>query len=483
MAPHENWIFYSVYVKLYLDMRNRIILLSLAFAIWLGLKAIDDIVDGPQFLILLALAVLIMGSHTTWLMLAQGRWHRRNRRLKQQLALDGELARPYCPVNYDEPQWDPWVDIFIAAKNEQRVIEQTVRNFFKLEYDKFYLWVIDDASTDDMPVILDRLKNEFPRLRVVRRPAGSYPGKSAALNDALPLAKGEVIAVFDADAYVKPDFFSQILPVLQPENIGAVQAQKRIYDHQKGFLVKCQGSEYALDTYFQMGRDLIGGAVELRGNGELIKRAALIDVGGWNNKSITDDLDLSARLLINNWDIRICPQAQVWEEGVPTLNGLLRQRRRWAEGSIQRYLDYIFPLNSPRRLSIIERIDTFAFTIYFIVPALVCLEVSSELGCLAVGQPTHGKLFGVLTLALYLISQMHFCIAIRMYRRYTIWQSIIHGFEVSTYAYAHWIPVVAISFIRILMGKSSTWHRTEHGQCLMPEGQQQQPVASGSFSR
>ena len=61
------------------------------------------------------------------------------------------------------------------------------------------------------------------------------------------------------------------------------------------------------------------------------------------------------RLLINHWDIRFVPDAHVFEEAVPTLKGLLRQRRRWAEGSIRRYLDYIFPLNSPTRLSFVER--------------------------------------------------------------------------------------------------------------------------------
>ena len=73
------------------------------------------------------------------------------------------------------------------------------------------------------------------------------------------------------------------------------------------------------------------------------------------------------------------------------VKALLRQRRRWAEGSIQRYLDYIFPLNSPTRLSFVERLDTFAFTVYFIVPALIVLEVTSELICLSMGVPTYPK--------------------------------------------------------------------------------------------
>lgn len=446
----------------YSRMRNRVILLTITLAIWAAFSIVDDVLSGPQFLILLAGAVGIMIVHSAWLMAAQGRWHRKAQRARMLSTTQGERA--FCPVVHDEPRWEPWVDIFIAAKNERRVIEQTVRSFFKLNYKKFDVWVIDDASTDDMPEILARLQEEFPRLHVLQRSSSSFPGKSAALNDALPLSQGEVIAVFDADAYVDPEFLNLTLPVLQPEGIGAVQAQKRIFEHQTGFLCNCQASEYALDTYFQMGRDIIGGAVELRGNGELMKREALVDVGGWNNKSITDDLDLSMRLLINNWDVRFCPNAHVWEEGVTTLKALLRQRRRWAEGSIQRYLDYIFPLNSPTRLSLVERVDTFAFTVYFIVPALIFLEVVSELMSLASGMPTHGKFFGLLTLAVYSISLMNFCIAIRIYRRFSIPHAFVHSFEVSTYVYAHWVPVILQSFVKIIMGKSSTWHPTEKGR-------------------
>ena len=150
-----------------------------------------------------------------------------------------------------------------------------------------------------------------------------------------------------------------------------------------------------MDTYFQMGRDLIGGAVELRGNGQLIKRAAVIDVGGWNNQAITDDLDLSMRLLINHWNIRFCPDASVFEEGVTSIKALIRQRKRWAEGSIRRYLDYIFPLNSPTRLSLVERFDTLAFTVFFLLCQCWCfLKLVSELIHFCVGEvPLHGTFF------------------------------------------------------------------------------------------
>jgi 1,2-diacylglycerol 3-beta-glucosyltransferase len=433
-------------------MRNRLLLAGLTIAAWLALKVIDYAVPWPAILFLLGVTLVIMILHSSWLYLAQFKWRRHQAKNK-------DCVEEVCELD----NWEPSVDIFIAAKNESRVIENTVRNFFKLDYSKFDVWVIDDCSDDSMPEILQRLRGEFDRLHVVTRTAGSRPGKSAALNEALPLARGEVVAVFDADAYVAPDFLRKILPVLDGDRIGAVQAQKRIFEHQKGFLPDCQASEYAVDTYFQMGRDLIGGAVELRGNGELIKREALIDVGGWNNLSITDDLDLSMRLLVAKWDIRFCPNAPVFEEAVPTIKGLLRQRRRWAEGSIRRYLDYIFPLNSPTRLSLVDRLDTLAFFSYFAVPALMCLEIMSETVALATGGQTHGRMLILIAMVVLAISLINFFIAIRLYRNKTLWQAIVHTLEVNVYVFAHWMPVVMYSFLRILSGRgASKWHRTEH---------------------
>lgn len=436
-------------------MRNRILLIALTIAVWLGLKLIDYLVTGPTVLVIMGAVLTGMIIHSLWLLTAQKLSVKRASRLK---------ALADAGASQAESDWCPSVDIFVPAKDEARVIESCVRNLFKLDYRKFHVWIIDDGSTDGMPAILDALKKEYPRLRVFRRQPGSRPGKSAALNDVLPLSKAEVIAVFDADAYVAPDFLRVMLPLLAAEGVAAVQAQKRIYEHQKGWLVDFQASEYALDTYFQMGRDSIGGAVELRGNGELIKRNALIDVGGWNNKAITDDLDLTMRFLIRHWDVRFCPQAWVWEEGVTNLKALIRQRRRWAEGSIRRYLDYIFPLNSPGRLSLVERVDTLAFATFFVVPALVFMEAVSDLTRFATGGPTQSSALLLVMVAVLLVSQFNLLMAIKHYRKpMPLLDMLVHSTEVNFYVFGHWLPCIFISFCQILFRpQASTWHRTEH---------------------
>lgn len=427
-------------------MRNRLLLIGLTLASVSLLLLIDHILPWNAICVLLSLILVSMTFHTFWLMHAQ---HSDKRKVK--------LSK--------ESNWRPSVDILIPAKNESRVIEKTVRQFMELDYPEFKVWVIDDASDDKTPEILERLKNELPNFDYIRRPAGSYPGKSAGLNDALPHCRAEVIAVFDADAYVAPDFLNRILPVLEPDGVGAVQAQKRIYENQKGsFLPSCQSSEYALDTYFQVGRDLIGGAVELRGNGELIKREALIDVGGWNNKAITDDLDLTMRLMLSKWAVAFSADAHVFEEAVTTWKGLIRQRRRWAEGSIRRYLDYIFPLNSPSRLSLVERLDILAFLSEFAIPGFLLLEVVIESVDFMIGEPIYPKFLIMVAALTYIISLVNFFISIRTYRKeLSYWEAFIHTFEVNSYVYAHWVPCIVISFIHIAFRRqASTWHRTEH---------------------
>ncbi len=436
-------------------MANRIVLVSLILIVWYVLRTCDLISSGTRIFFLLGFFLILMATHTLWLLIAQ-----RIELRKQKLFLLN-----HEPINEtNKAAWHPAIDILISVKNESSVISKTVENFLNLNYLNYNLWVIDDCSTDNTLAILKELAKSRPHLKIVERETGSYPGKSAALNDALAKCNAEVVAVFDADASVDKDFFYGVLPYLETDKVGAVQVQKKIYRHQTSWLAQCQASEYALDTYFQMGRDLISGVVELRGNGQIIKRSALIDVGGWNDKSITDDLDLSMRFLINNWDIVFCPDPYVLEEAVTNLPGLIRQRTRWAEGSIRRYLDYIFPLNSISRLSLIERIDLLAFTVFFIVPALIGLELFLEIFRFYTGVPTHGMLLLIMAAIVLVIAQFNIVIAMQFYQpELSLFTAIWRSFVVNAYIFAHWVPCIVKAITKILFGKkSSKWHPTKH---------------------
>ncbi|MEH2055364.1 MAG: glycosyltransferase family 2 protein [Nostoc sp.] len=236
----------------------------------------------------------------------------------------------------------PFVSVLVAAKNEEAVIAKLVKNLCNLEYPggQYEVWIIDDHSSDSTPLLLAELEQKHDQLKVLRRSAQASGGKSGALNQVLPLTKGDIIAVFDADAQVTPDLLQQVIPLFQREKVGAVQVRKAIANAKENFWTKGQMAEMALDTWFQQQRSALGGIGELRGNGQFVRRSALESCGGWNEETITDDLDLTIRLHLDKWDIECVFHPAVQEEGVTSAIALWHQRNRWAEGGYQRYLDY-----------------------------------------------------------------------------------------------------------------------------------------------
>jgi 1,2-diacylglycerol 3-beta-glucosyltransferase len=246
------------------------------------------------------------------------------------------------PPSFILPQTYPFISLAIAAKNEAAVITNLVESLCSLDYphDRYEVWAIDDNSSDLTPEILDKLAQQYPQLQVLHRSKDDTGGKSGALNQVLSLMQGEIIGVFDADAQVTPDFLYQVLAYFQSETVGALQLRKAIVNSETNFLTRGQRAEMALDAYLQQQRINGGGIGELRGNGQFVRRTALAACDGWNEQTITDDLDLTLRLHLTGWDIALMPYPPVGEEGVTTLKALWHQRNRWAEGGFQRYLDY-----------------------------------------------------------------------------------------------------------------------------------------------
>ena len=210
------------------------------------------------------------------------------------------LARPrqQAEVSDEALATAPFISLLVAAKNEEAVIGNLVKILCNQDYpnDKYEVWVIDDDSTDNTPRILSQLEQEYDCLRVLHRQTGATGGKSGALNQVLPLTQGDILAVFDADARVTPDLLKQVLPLFAEKKVGAVQVRKAIANASENFWTLGQQAEMALDAYVQQQRLAVGGLGELRGNGQFVRRAALQRCGGWNEETITDDLDLTFRL-------------------------------------------------------------------------------------------------------------------------------------------------------------------------------------------
>ncbi|MGL5835285.1 MAG: glycosyltransferase family 2 protein, partial [Waterburya sp.] len=166
-----------------------------------------------------------------------------------------------------------------------------------------------------------------------------------------------------------PDLLRRVVPLFDNPQMGAVQVRKAIANPEENFWTKGQAAEMALDSYVQQQRIAVGGIGELRGNGQFVSRKALHSCGGWNEETITDDLDLTVRLHLDNWKIGFLLTPPVLEEGVTKASSLWHQRNRWAEGGYQRYLDYWrYIFRTPMGFG--KRIDLLCWMLLqYIVPA------------------------------------------------------------------------------------------------------------------
>ena len=373
-------------------------------------------------------------------------------------------------VNED---YKPFVTVMIPAHNEESVIANTVENILSMDYENFEVIVIDDRSSDNTASVIKDLENRYDKVKALIRQEGAFPGKSAVLNDALEVAHGEAILVFDADATVEPDFIKKLLPKLEPADVGAVQARKIIRNKDVNYLTRCQNNEYTMDTQLQVGRDAVKGAVELRGNGELIKREALEDIGGWNNETITDDLDMSTRLHIKGWDVRFCPEACVYEEGIVFLLPLFRQRRRWLEGTIRRYLEYSWQAMCSKKMSLRARFDMAMYITEFIMPIWFMMELAFRIIKVFTDKVDPYSLHNILWSSLIVSAVvglgffMTIRYSLRRYDNYPRLKALVEASETTVYMLAIWFPMELFIFYKILFCKKDmNWGKTAHGLVL-----------------
>jgi len=322
-------------------------ILAVLAVIWLGV-VIHSIryrdLTWLQYLLIdvtwLQVLLLVVGAHGAAILLA------------------GIFSRRFRPPSLEDDV--PYVSVVVPAKNEEAVIETTIQNLCALDYlpcggTRYEVIVVDDQSADGTLVALERLAADLP-IRVLQTPEGSF-GKAAALNLGIAHARGDFIAIFDADARVAPDFLQRVVPYLAGERVAGVQSRRRPYNADQNLFTRVQDDEYSLYQHlFQRARQSLGGIVSFAGNGLVLKRAALEEIGGWNEDALTEDIDLSVRFHLAGWEIRYCEEATVWEEAIPRLRDLLRQRIRWFEGAIRCLGDYL-PAILLGRLPVFKRLD------------------------------------------------------------------------------------------------------------------------------
>jgi len=232
----------------------------------------------------------------------------------------------------------PSLSILIPAHNEEMVIERTVRKILASEYplDKLEIIVMNDGSSDRTAEILDRLAGEFPNVRPVHIPKGEGgKGKAHVLNRALKLTNQEMIAIYDADNQPEPRALVYLAAqfALNPQ-LGAALGKFRTLNRKRNLLTRFINIEgLSFQWIVQAGRWKLLQIATLPGTNFIVRKAVLAEVGGWDEQALTEDAELSLRILEAGYRIKFVPYAVTWEQEPETLAVWFRQRTRWARGN------------------------------------------------------------------------------------------------------------------------------------------------------
>ncbi len=302
--------------------------------------------------------------------------------------------------------YQPNVSILVACHNEALVAESLVRGLAALHYPRSRLEVIlvDDRSTDGTGELLDRLTAGERHMRVLHRDPEAGGGKSGALNDGAELARGEIIVIFDADHIPRRNVIGRLVRHFQDDRVSAVQGrclvrnsvQSRLarsiaIDYFSGYLV----NEYGRQALFEL--PAYGGA------NCAVRATTLRELGGWNTASVTEDTDLTLRIMLLGKRVRYDITAVDTEEGATTLGRFLKQRYRWARGHQQAWRDYRRHVLFAPHLKPMEKLETMLFLLVYHVPVLCCVTLALMVLRIAGVGPTV-TLFELLPLAALLFA-------------------------------------------------------------------------------
>lgn len=256
-------------------------------------------------------------------------------------------------------EWPP-VTVFVAAHNEETVIENCLRSLLASDYpaQQLRIVVVNDRSSDATGPLIDAWGARHPgRIEAFHRRAGR-PGKAAALQDAMARAEGDIALVFDADYTPQPGLLRRLVaPFFDPE-VGAVMG--RVVPRNTGINLLTRLLELERSAGYQVDQQArmnLGGAPQYGGTVGGVRLSALRAVGGWQPDVLAEDTDITVRLLVAGWKT-VYDNAAVCQEEVPQEWPVrLRQVQRWARGHHQVMLRQAMALLCSPHVSRTQRID------------------------------------------------------------------------------------------------------------------------------
>jgi len=239
------------------------------------------------------------------------------------------------------PETWPVVTVQLPLYNEMYVARRLIDAVCQLDYPggRLEIQVLDDSTDETSAIVAERVAWYRSRgVDIHHLQRGDRRGfKAGALAAGLAVARGELLAIFDADFVPEEDFLALTVPHLVADpGLGMVQARWSHINRDYSLLTRIQA--ILLDGHFLIehtARHRGGCFFNFNGTAGLWRRQAILDAGGWQHDTVTEDLDLSYRSQLAGWRFLYLPEVAVPSELPVDINGFKSQQGRWAKGSIQ----------------------------------------------------------------------------------------------------------------------------------------------------
>ena len=265
--------------------------------------------------------------------------------------------------NQDAPKFNfldskeiPFVTIQLPIYNEKYVVKRLLENIAKIEYpsSKLEIQVLDD-STDDSLIDTEKQIKALQETgldikHITRTNRQGY--KAGALKGGIETAKGEFIAIFDADFLPDSDWLKKTVIYFKDSKIGVVQTRWGHINRDYSTLTRIQA--FALDAHFsleQVGRNAKGHFINFNGTAGIWRKECILDAGNWEGDTLTEDLDLSYRAQLKNWKFKYLEDVETPAELPVVISAARSQQFRWNKGGAENFRKTVLSVISAKNIS------------------------------------------------------------------------------------------------------------------------------------
>jgi len=228
------------------------------------------------------------------------------------------------------------ISVLIPAFNEQDSLKGTVESVLKSEYNIKEIIIINDGSSDNTQKIAKELEKKHSKVKLFDKPNS---GKGDSLNQAIKIAKGELVAVVDADSYPSEDAILKMVGYFDDEEVGAVTT-RILVRNPDNFIQKLQMIEYKVVSFSRRLLGFLDAIYVTPGPLALYRKSALVKVGGFDTKNITEDIEMTWHLVFEGYKIKMSFMPYVTTVAPNGFKKWFKQRVRWNIGGFQTIIKY-----------------------------------------------------------------------------------------------------------------------------------------------